>query len=130
MNLFYVLPNFLVGLAFGFLVLRTNSVLPAVLAHLAFSGLQFGVLLVPGLERILPAALAQADSMATDISFVDTFRIVIALAGALAAASILALVWLLSRPLPRPAITTPRRPDTSPTLRRTCARSTAPSPLG
>ena len=37
------------------------SILPAVVAHLAFNSLKWSVLLVPGLDSVLPAALAQTE---------------------------------------------------------------------
>src|SRR5262249_45274471 len=57
MNLFEVLPRLPLGLALGFLVMRTNSLWPALVAHLAFNGLRYGILLFPSLDQVLPAAL-------------------------------------------------------------------------
>lgn len=96
MNLFYVLPHFVLGLVFGYLVLRTNSVLPAVLAHLSFNAFHFGVLVIPALEQVVADALAQTGALA-ETSFVDVFRTVLTIGGSLAAASALVLVWFLSR---------------------------------
>jgi membrane protease YdiL (CAAX protease family) len=97
MNLFLVLPYFLLGLALGFLVLRTNSILPAVVAHLAFNALKWSVLLVPGLDSVLPAALAQTEVLGAGGSVASLVALALAVLSAIVAVIILAGVWVLSR---------------------------------
>ena len=47
MNVFQFVPHFVVGVALGLLVIRTRSVLPAMLCHVGFSMFSFGPLIFP-----------------------------------------------------------------------------------
>ena len=47
MNVFQFLQHFVVGVALGLLVIRTGSVLPAMLCHVIFNGLVFGPIVFP-----------------------------------------------------------------------------------
>ena len=53
MNVFQFAPHFVFGIVLGVLVLRTGSVLPAILFHLVYNSLLFAPILLPGVfERV------------------------------------------------------------------------------
>jgi sodium transport system permease protein len=97
MNVFQFLPHFLFGSALAFIVVQTNSVLPAVLAHLAFNALAFGPLLLPGVEGSLPAGGASEPALS---ALFGVLLPVLAAAGALVAVAALGALWFLNRHTP------------------------------
>lgn len=97
MNLIELPTKFLLGSALAFLVMRANSIWPAILAHLTFNSILYGVLLFPGFDRLLPVALAQTNALALESSLVDVVGIILAAASGLAAIGLLVLIWALSR---------------------------------
>jgi sodium transport system permease protein len=114
MNLFEVLPRFLLGLALGFIVVRSNSIWPAVLAHLTLNTVRRGALLIPGLEQALPAAVSHTSELGVGYLF-DFIRIALFVGSILLSIGCLALIeWLGRRTLsnrPFPTILFPARPS-------------------
>src|SRR5207247_3483445 len=47
MNVFQFVPHFVAGVVMGFLVVRTGSVLPAMVSHLVFNAMIFGPIISP-----------------------------------------------------------------------------------
>jgi membrane protease YdiL (CAAX protease family) len=51
LNVFQFVPHFILGLALGSLVIKTGSVLPALVFHLVYNGLLIGPTLLPWLPQ-------------------------------------------------------------------------------
>jgi hypothetical protein len=96
MNVFQFLPHLVFGIVMSFLVLRANSIVPAVLAHAAFRSLLFFPLLVPGIERLVPDVGA-LELSAGERSLSDLVKLALGAGGVLAVAVGLAAFWALSR---------------------------------
>jgi membrane protease YdiL (CAAX protease family) len=90
MNVFQLLPHFLIGLALGLLVVRSGSVLPAMLFHLVYNTLLIG----PG--ALLPEVFGPACGW--DVPPVLQGALFVACT--LLAVAGLAAVWRSGRPLP------------------------------
>jgi sodium transport system permease protein len=58
LSVFRFLPTFLVGAALALLVVRTRSLVPAMLAHATYNGLAVASGRIPGLERLLESTAA------------------------------------------------------------------------
>jgi sodium transport system permease protein len=94
MNVFKCVPNFLFGVVLGLLVLRTGSVLPAMLFRLVYNTLVIAPLLFPGALRGLTKGETALDAH-------PALRLGVISACALLAVGVLVAVTLLSRPRER-----------------------------
>jgi sodium transport system permease protein len=85
LNVFQAVPHFVFGVVLGLLAVRSGSVLPGMVFHLVYNTMVIAPALLPGLfeeSALLDSPLA---------------RLVIALGCALAAAAVLAGVWMSGR---------------------------------
>jgi sodium transport system permease protein len=97
MNVFQFLPHFVFGSVLAFVVLRTNSVLPAVLIHLVFNTLTYGPLLLPALDEVLPTAMTHAAAAGlADTPLFSGVMLAFAAGGALMTAVLLFLIGFIS----------------------------------
>src|SRR5581483_3523072 len=90
LNVFQFLPHFVVGVALGVLVLRSGSVLPAMLCHFAFNFFFVGPIIFP--VQFEPLGYAREDFPTG-----QPLMIVMAAASLLAAAAVLYVIWQWTR---------------------------------
>jgi sodium transport system permease protein len=88
MNVFQVIPHFVLGVILALLVVRSGSVLPAVLFHLVYNSLLFAPVL-------LPEALGE---VSRTLDRYARLRAGLAVGCAVLAGLLLAAVWRLGRP--------------------------------
>ena len=90
MNVFQFVPHFVVGVALGFLVLRSGSILPAMLCHLLYNTLVFGPIIFP--ETF--ASLGYAD---LGVGAASPLHLLAGAAGLGGAAALMYAVWRFAR---------------------------------
>ena len=92
MNVFQFAPHFVFGIVLGVLVVRTGSVLPAILFHLVYNSLLFGPILFPELSGAF-------GPMAQSTPEVGPLRLGLSALGVVLVGSGLVWLWRKGKPL-------------------------------
>jgi sodium transport system permease protein len=95
MNVFQFVPHFVFGVILGLIVVRTGSVLPAVLFHLVYNALLIAPAVWPGLFDFVPNLSPSAET----VPDLMTWRVLLSAVCTVLATAALAAIWRLG---PRP----------------------------